>query len=157
MQALILFLHLAAFWWLWSGFFDPTLLFYGFLSCAFVVAAAARAKVLDRESLPFQMIFRSMTYLPWLLFEIVKSNIAVAKIVLHPNLPMRPHVMRTESSQKTDVGKVIFANSITLTPGTITLAVRDREIVVHALADAFAEDLLGGEMDRRVCKMEGEA
>jgi multicomponent Na+:H+ antiporter subunit E len=114
-----------------------------------------RTGIVDRESLPFHMIFRSWVYLPWLLLEIVKSNIDVAKIILSRDLPMRPHIIRTPTSQRTDVGRVIFANSITLTPGTITLAIRGDEIVVHALADEFAEGLETGEMDRRVCAMEG--
>ncbi|MFP8872557.1 MAG: Na+/H+ antiporter subunit E [Myxococcota bacterium] len=157
MQALILFLHLAVVWMLWSGYFEFALLSYGAISCALVVFATSRARTLDRESLPFHMMFRSWTYLPWLLLEIVKSNIAVAKIVLNPKLPMRPHIIRVGYSQKTDVGRVIYANSITLTPGTITLAVRQGEIVVHALSDDFADDLQSGEMDRRVAVMEGGA
>ena len=156
MQALVLFIHLAIFWLLWSGIYHADLLAYGALSCALVVAACLRTGLLDREALPFHMIFRSWVYLPWLLFEIVKSNVDVAKIILNPKLPMRPHIIRTQTSQRTDVGRVIFANSITLTPGTITLAIRGDEIVVHALADAFAEELDTGEMDRRVCAMEGQ-
>ena len=155
MQALVLFIHLAIFWLLWSGHYQIDMLAYGALSCALVVAACVRTGLLDRESLPYHMIFRSWVYLPWLLLEIVKSNIEVAKIILNPTLPMRPHILRTKASQKTDVGRVIFANSITLTPGTITLAVRRGEMVVHALADEFAEGLETGEMDRRVCVMEG--
>jgi multicomponent Na+:H+ antiporter subunit E len=155
-QALILFVHLAVFWLLWSGHLDRTLLTYGLISCVIVVAAGLRAKVVDRESLPVHMMFRSWLYLPWLLVEIVKSNIGVAKIILDPALPMRPHILRTESSQTTDVGRVIFANSITLTPGTITLAIREGEVVVHALADPFADELQTGEMNKRVCRMEGE-
>lgn len=157
MQALILFVHLAFFWLLWSGHLEQTLLTYGLISCVIVVAAGLRAKVVDRESLPVHLMFRSWRYLPWLLVEIVKSNIGVAKIILDPALPMRPHILRTESSQTTDVGRVIFANSITLTPGTITLAIRKGEVVVHALADPFADGLQTGEMNKRVCWLEGEA
>lgn len=157
MQALILFVHLAIVWLLWSGYLEVALLSYGAISCALVVAATARARTLDRESLPFHMMFRSWVYLPWLLLEIAKSNFDVAKIILNPKLPMRPHIIRVAYSQKTDVGKVIFANSITLTPGTITLAIREGEIVVHALADEFADGLQNGEMDRRATAMEGEA
>lgn len=157
MQALILFVHLAIVWLLWSGFLEVALLSYGALSCALVVAASKRANILDRESLPFHMVFRSIVYLPWLILEIIKSNLEVAKIILNPKLPMRPQLVRIGYSQKTDVGVVIFANSITLTPGTITLAVREGEVVVHALTDDFADGLRDGEMDRRVCAMEGEA
>jgi multicomponent Na+:H+ antiporter subunit E len=156
MQALVLFLHLAVFWLLWSGYLRVDLLAYGAISCAFVVVASVRAGVVDRESLPFHMIFRSWAYLPWLLLEIVKSNMDVAKIILKPKLEIRPQIFRTRASQHSDVGRVIFANSITLTPGTITLGVHEGEMVVHALADKFKEGLETGEMDRRVCVMEGQ-
>ena len=155
MQALVLFIHLAIFWLLWSGHYQPVMLAYGALSCALVVAACVRTGLVDRESLPYHMFFRSWVYLPWLLFEIVKSNIDVAKIILNPMLPMRPHILRTKASQQTDVGRVIFANSITLTPGTITLAVREGEMVVHALSDEFAAGLETGEMNQQVCVMVG--
>ncbi|MCP4037585.1 MAG: Na+/H+ antiporter subunit E [bacterium] len=154
MQAVVLFAHLAIFWLLWSGHLEATFLMYGAISCAIVLAAALRAGLVDRESLPYHMFLRSFGYWPWLLVEIVKSNIAVAKIILDPKLPMRPHIVRTEASQKSDTGLVIFANSITLTPGTITLAVREGEMVVHCLTDEFAEDLQSGEMNRRVSHME---
>jgi len=154
LQAVVLFAHLAVFWLLWSGYLEPTILLYGVISCAVALAGALRVGLVDREALPYHMIAHSLRYHPWLLAEIVKSNIAVAKIVLDPRLRMRPHIVRTEASQKSDVGRVIFANSITLTPGTITLAVREREVVVHCLADAFADDLQTGEMNRRVCRME---
>lgn len=154
LQALVLFGHLAFFWLLWSGFFTPTLLFYGVISCALCVAAAWRLGIMDRESLPFQMLLRSLRYHPWLMLEIVKSNIAVAKIILDPKLPTHPRIIRARSTQVSDVGRVTFANSITLTPGTITLAVREDDVIVHALNDAFAEDVLTGEMDRRVTHLE---
>ncbi len=154
LQRLVLFGHLAVFWLLWSGHLEPTLLFYGLLSCAIVLAAAVRVGIADRESLPFRMEICSVRYVAWLLVEIVKSNIAVAKIILDPRLPTRPRIIRTRSSQRSDVGRVVFANSITLTPGTITLAVREDEIIVHALNGAFADDLQSGEMDRRVCDLE---
>jgi multicomponent Na+:H+ antiporter subunit E len=157
MQALILFVYLSVFWLLLSGHFERDMLTYGAISCALVLAASLRARLVDDERLPVQMVFRSWRYLPWLLTEIVKSNIDVAKIILDPALPMRPHIVRTQASQRTDVGKVIFANSITLTPGTITLAVRRGEMVVHALDDPFADGLETGEMNQRVCRLEGEA
>lgn len=154
MQPLVLFGHLAVFWLLWSGYFTPTLLFYGLISCGIALAAAMRAGLVDREALPFQMMFRSFGYFVWLLIEIVKSNIAVARIILDPKLPTDPRIIRTKSSQLSDVGRVTLANSITLTPGTITLAVDEDEVIVHALNEAFADDLQTGEMDRRVCDME---
>jgi multicomponent Na+:H+ antiporter subunit E len=154
LQRLVLFGHLAVFWLLWSGYLVPTLLFYGLISCGVALAAAMRVGIADREALPFRMEIRSVRYVAWLLWEIVKSNIAVAKIILDPRLPTRPRIIRTPSSQRSDAGRVVFANSITLTPGTITLAVREHEIIVHALNDEFADDLQSGDMDRRVRELE---
>ena len=90
-----------------------------------------------------------------LLKEIVLSNIAVARVILDPRLPIHPRILRVEASQKTDVGRVTYANSITLTPGTVTLDVRDGKLLVHALTTGSAEGLLTGEMDRRVARLEG--
>ena len=80
-----------------------------------------------------------------------------AKSGLNPKLPISPCLIRLRASQSTDLGQVIYANSITLTPGTITLDVRDDIILVHNLTDEMADDLLTNEMDRRVTQLEGDA
>jgi multicomponent Na+:H+ antiporter subunit E len=156
-QALILFAHLMLVWLLLSGHFDATLVTYGVLSCAFVVALMAHLRILDAEALPVHLGIRPFLYLPWLLKEIVLSNIAVARVILDPRLPIQPRMLRVRVSQKSDVAQVIYANSITLTPGTVTLDVRDGEFLVHALTDESAEGLLTGEMDRRVAWLEGSS
>jgi multicomponent Na+:H+ antiporter subunit E len=153
-QALLLFAHLMLVWLLLSGHFDPVLVSYGVLSCALVVALTAHLRILDGESLPTQLGIRPFLYLPWLFKEIVLSNIAVARVILDPRLPIRPRMLRVPASQRTEVAQVIYANSITLTPGTVTLDVRDGELLVHALTDASAAGLLTGEMDRRVTRLE---
>ena len=154
-QALILFVHLMLVWLLLSGHFDPTLITYGALSSAFVVALMAHLRILDSEALPMHLGIRPFLYLPWLIKEIVLSNIAVARVILDPKLPIQPRMIRVKASQKSDVCQVIYANSITLTPGTVTLDVRNGEFLVHALTDDSAAGLLSGEMDRRVAWLEG--
>jgi multicomponent Na+:H+ antiporter subunit E len=156
-QALVLFAHLMVVWLLLSGHFDSTLITYGVLSCAFVVALMAHLRILDDEALPIQLGLRPFFYLPWLFKEIILSNIAVAKVILDPKLPIRPRMLRVRASQRSDVAKVIYANSITLTPGTVTLDIRNGEFLVHALTDESAEGLLTGEMDRRVAHLEGRS
>lgn len=153
-QALILFAHLMLVWLLLSGHYDATLITYGVLSCVFVVALTAHLGMLDEEALPVQLGLRPFVYLPWLFKEIVLSNIAVAKVILDPNLPIRPRLLRIRASQRTDVTQVMYANSITLTPGTVTLDVRDNELLVHSLTEESAAGLLTGEMDRRVARLE---
>jgi multicomponent Na+:H+ antiporter subunit E len=148
-------LVLFGFWLLLSGHYAPFLVTAG-LACA--VAAALftrRMQLLDREGHPLHLAPRAVAgYWPWLLKEIVKSGWVVSKIILHPRLPISPTLVRVTPSQKTDVGRVIYANSITLTPGTISLEVSRREILVHALTREGAHDLAGGAMDRHVTAFE---
>jgi multicomponent Na+:H+ antiporter subunit E len=154
-RSLILFVTLMAVWLLFSGHYNATLITYGVLSCLGVVALMAHLQILDEEALPVHLAFRTFFYVPWLFKEVVLSNLAVAKVILSPKLPIHPRILRIEASQKTDVGLVIYANSITLTPGTVTLDVRHGKFLVHALTTDSAEGLLSGEMDRRVSDLEG--
>jgi multicomponent Na+:H+ antiporter subunit E len=154
-RSLILFVNLMVVWLLLSGHYNATLITYGVLSCLGVVALMAHLQSLDKEALPTHLAFRGCLYLPWLFKEIVLSNLAVTKVILSPKLPIHPRILRIAASQKSDVGQVIYANSITLTPGTVTLDVRHGEFLVHALTTDSAEGLLSGEMDRRVSRLEG--
>ena len=89
--------------------------------------------------------------------EIVVSNLAVAKVIMSPSLPIHPRIVRVTGTQRTATGQVIYANSITLTPGTVTLDVRGDKFLVHALTSESAQGLLSGEMDERVTRLEGES
>jgi len=156
-RALILFVALFASWLLLSGHYDATLVTYGALSCALVVGLVAHLGILDVEALPVHLGIRPFLYVPWLMKEILLSNLAVARVILDPRLPIQPRILSVEASQKTEVGRVTYANSITLTPGTVTLDVRDGKLLVHALTTESAEGLLTGEMDRRVSRFEEAA
>lgn len=142
-------------WLVLSGHFEPILLTLGGLSVIAVMAIAHRMDVVDREGHPLHLGWRAMTYWPWLGWEIVKANIDVARIIITPSLPISPVMIRVGASQKTELGHVIFANSITLTPGTVAVDLGDKSIGVHALSAASARELAAGEMDRRVTAMEG--
>jgi multicomponent Na+:H+ antiporter subunit E len=156
-RLLSLILVLTAVWLLLSGHFDP--LFYGLgaVSVALSVWVSARMKVVDHEGHPFHIAGRVFIYFPWLFWEIIKSNIDVARRVLSPSLPIDPRVIVVRASQKTAVGRTIYANSITLTPGTITIDVRGSELEVHALTEASAEGVRSGAMDAHVTRFEGQA
>jgi multicomponent Na+:H+ antiporter subunit E len=156
-RSLVLFVNLMAVWLLLSGHYDATLVTYGVLSSIGVVALMAHLEILDREALPWHLGRRLFLYLPWLLKEVLLSNLAVAKVILNPKLPIHPRILRVDASQKTQVGQVIYANSITLTPGTVTLDIRNGRFLVHALTTDSAAGLLTGEMDRRVAQLEEEA
>ena len=113
-------------------------------------------RVVDREGFPVHMTASALTYWPWLIWQIVLANIDVTRRVLSPGRAISPTLVRLKASQKSDVALVTYANSITLTPGTISVDVEPGEILVHALSRDGAEDLKGGEMDRRVTRMAGE-
>ena len=147
---------LFAVWLLLSGHYTTFIIALGMASCALVVLVTLRMDLADREGHPIHLTWRALTYWPWLRIEIIKSNIDVAKLILSPNLPITPTLLRVKASQTSDLGQVIYANSITLTPGTISVDVANGEILVHALSREGAEALLEGEMDRRVTRMAGE-
>ena len=142
-------------WFLWSGHTEPLLLAFGVISVGIVTLLAFRMNVIDEESEPYELGLRPLLYVPWLLWEIAKANLHVARVILTPSLPVHPRLLRIRATQKSNLGRVILANSITLTPGTVTLDVRDGTLLVHALTPRSADGLLSGDMDRRVTWLEG--
>ncbi len=145
-------------WLLWSGHYSidrSLVLALGVVSCLTVVAIVRRMGIVDSEGHPVHLAARVLGYVPWLLLVIVRSNIDVALRILTPGMPISPTLVRTGTSQNHALGRVIYANSITLTPGTVSVEVEDDAILVHALSREGAEELLDGEMDRRVTAMEG--
>lgn len=150
LNALTLTIALMATWFLWSGYTQPLLLSLGLLSVALVLLIGRRMGSIDEESVPLQLGLGLFTYWGWLIKEIIKSNIAVVRIVLDPRLPISPTLFKVKALQPGDLGQVIFANSITLTPGTVSTDIHDGIITVHALTAAGADDVEAGEMNRRV-------
>jgi multicomponent Na+:H+ antiporter subunit E len=150
-SAIILFV----FWLLLSGYFTVFLVTMGALSAVAIVALGRRMEVIDHEGHPIHLSWRALAYWPWLLKEIAKSAWDVARIIIDPRLPISPQLVRARPTQRSTVGLVTYANSITLTPGTISVDVRPGEILVHALTRESAAGLLEGEMDRRVTRFEG--
>ena len=114
-------------------------------------------QLLDHEGHPLHLDPRAMLrYWPWLFVEICKSAWDVARIVLHPRLPISPTMIRVRATQRSDLGRAAFANSITLMPGTIAIEAEGGDILVHALTREGARALEAGEMDRRASAFEGE-
>ncbi len=143
-------------WLLWSGIFDPLILAFGAVSCVFVAWISSRLQIVDASERPMLIFLRMIGYIPWLIVEVVKSNIDVAKIIWQKDMQIDPTIVTVPASQKTALGLVIHANSITMTPGTLSIDVEPGEIEVHALAKGTLEALQDGEMDRRVRKLEGQ-
>jgi multicomponent Na+:H+ antiporter subunit E len=150
------FLLLFAFWVLLSGFFTPFLLGAGLGSAAAVVWFARRMDVIDHETYPIRMGPRLFVYWMWLIKEIAKAAWDVSKIIVQPNMPISPTLVTFAPTQKTAVGLVVHANSITLTPGTITLDAEPGSFYVHALTRAGAQGVVSGDMDARVSACEDQ-
>lgn len=148
---------LFAFWLILSGHYTPLLIGIGAVCSIVCVLAAKRMGAVDAEAHPTQLFVSSLTFFPWLVWEIVKSAWAVTKIIVHPKLPISPTMTVVNASQRTTVGIVTYANSITLTPGTITTRAKGNQLTVHALVRDGAIDLEGGGMDARVTQFEGAA
>jgi multicomponent Na+:H+ antiporter subunit E len=146
---------LFGFWLALSGHYTPMLLGFGVGSCGLVVYLSHRMNVIDEEGVPLQSALRMMMYLPWLLKEVLMANIDVAKVILSRTLKISPRMVLFHGSQKTDLGRVIYANSITLTPGTITTGVNGNEFEIHALRAADLETDEEQAMDMRCSRVEG--
>ena len=157
MRLVSTFLVLFAFWLLLSGFFTAFLMVAGAVTALAVVLFSRRMDIVDHEGHPVHLAPRALlVYWPWLIKEIMKSGWQVSTIILQPSLPVSPTLVRIRATQRTDVGRTTLANSITLTPGTISVEVDRDEILVHALTRAGARELATGEMDRRVTEFERE-
>ena len=152
-RMLMLLCCLAAAWVLWSGHFEPLLLGLGVFSCAATFVIVQRMGYFDKEIYALTISLRLLTYWGWLIKEIVMSSLAVTKVVLNPRLPISARYIELRSSSPGLIGQVIFANSITLTPGTLTLDLHQGELKVHALTSETADGLMSGEMDRRVTRL----
>jgi len=142
-------------WLLLSGHYTFMLLGLGIASVLLVIVISIRMDVIDRKRYVFYLNFIAMAkYLVWLLIEVVKANIDVCLRIIKPSMPITPTVTTIKSGQKTELGRVVYANSITMTPSTITINVSEGEIEVHALTVEAADQLQQGEMNRRVSAME---
>ncbi len=145
------------FWMLLSGELHFILIFSGLVSSLFVAYISHDLLFGKVDIIPdTKKVLRFFIYLPWLLKQIALANIDLVYRTLHPKMPIDPQVIRFNTALKSDIGIAILANSITLTPGTVTIAAtKDGQFIVHAIAKKPAEQLLAGEMQARVMKIEG--
>ena len=153
-HTILLSLTLAAFWLANSDHYTSLMLLLGIISIASVLYVAHRMDVVDHEAQPVHLTLKLPGYYAWLIKEIFLANIQVVKHVWLGNKSISPVFATITVSQKTDIGKVIYANSITLTPGTVTVNIEGDQFLVHALIKESINDLEAGEMDRRVTKLE---
>jgi len=154
----LLIIGLTIFWLLLSGYWtNPLILTLGATSVALATWIAMRieSKYAFKDK-GLSVLMRLHTFWPWLLTEVVKSNIAVLQCIWMPkSYPISPIIRKLKMQPETRISRTIYANSITLTPGTVSIEVRNDEVLVYALLEDAMEDLEGGEMGQRVHKLEG--
>jgi multicomponent Na+:H+ antiporter subunit E len=147
------FLLWMAIWLLWSGLYKPLLITLGVLSCLLTLYLAYRMDFFERKVYSLHFVTRLVPFWCWLGLELIKANIEVAKIVLHPRLPISPTLVRLSASTSNPVLQAILGNSITLTPGTVTLDDHNGDLLVHCLTQQGAQTIEAGEIDRRVAAL----
>ena len=153
---LCLFAVLAFIWLTNSGHYTPLILGFGLASILFVILIARRMKVVDGESLPLQLWATLPGYYLWLLRKIIASNLEVAACVWgglfsrSKSAAISPCSERIPTRLRSDLGRVLYANSITLTPGTVAIDINSDSVLVHALTRKGLETLKQGEMEQRV-------
>ena len=152
-RILILALLLIAAWVLWSGYLKPLLLGLGALSCLLTVWIVRRMGYFDDETFAFHYDWRLLGFWAWLGREIVKSSIEVARVVLRRRIDVVPKTVNIDGSGLEPVDLALLGNSITLTPGTLTLDVHEGRLLVHALTPEGAAALQRGDMQRRVAAL----
>lgn len=153
LTALIMFV----FWILLSGEFSLVLILSGIIS-SLLVSYWSHDLLIEKTDIKAgtKRIIRFIKYLPWLMWQIILSNIDLVYLTLHPRMPISPRKIRFKNECKTAMGIVVLANSITLTPGTVTIEVNRDEFIVHAITKEAAEGLLSGKMQARVREIEGD-
>ena len=154
MKSFLLFVILLSLWLLMSGHFSFLIISLGVASCVFCVYLTRRANLIDDEGLPLFFFPRLVNYLLWLFKEIFKSNIGTAKAIITDNI--NPEIFTVKASQNTEVARVTYANSITLTPGTVTTKINEDIFEVHALNSDFGDDIRSSLMDKKVKWLEGD-
>jgi multicomponent Na+:H+ antiporter subunit E len=157
MSFLITALAMFSFWILLSGEFTFILITSGVVA-SLIVAYLSHDLFIGKPDLKTEIgrVFKFIVYLPWLLWEIILANFEIAYLVLNPKPLIDPQLVRFKNDLKTDLGLVTLAHSITLTPGTVTVEATKEEFVIHAIWQKSADGIIGGEMQRKVKKIEGK-
>ena len=157
MSFLITAIAMFIFWILLSGEFTFILITSGVVA-SLIVAYLSHDIFVGKADLKTETgrVFKFIVYIPWLLWEIILANVEIAYLVLSPKPLIDPQLVHFKNDLKTDLGIVTLAHSITLTPGTVTVEANREEFIIHAIWQKSAEGIIGGEMQRKVKKIEGE-
>ena len=157
MRQVLSILLLFGYWLALSGHYDWWLVAFGAVLSVLVVIFCFYKGIADHEGAPYGFVLRGLVYWPWLLWQIVLSGLRVTRLILDPRLPISPTLAKVSVIPKTSVGLVTYANSITLTPGTISIEASEKGqcIWVHAIERDGAEGFADDEMNRKVAWFEG--
>jgi len=139
-------------WVLWSGIYKPLLLWLGLFS-ALLSAWLAHRMDFFRHVIPLRALLRLPSFWWWLLQEVVRSSIEVARVVLSPSLPICPSTVELTTTESTEAARVILGNSITLSPGTVTIDMHEDRLLVHCLTRDGAAALQELEVQRRTARL----
>jgi multicomponent Na+:H+ antiporter subunit E len=155
MHALLLFVSLLAFYIVLSGQIGSAFLMgAGVVSCAAITLLAKRLGIVDDEGMPYRWWWGALKYAPWLIWQIFLANVDVLKTVWRPRLHIQPQMIKVPHELRTAFGIATYMNSITLTPGTVTVEAGKDEFLVHALTQGAADGVRSGDMHRRVLAVE---
>jgi multicomponent Na+:H+ antiporter subunit E len=152
---ILMFISLMVFWVIMSGFLDAVHLSMGVVSVLFVMFLTNKIKKEvffddEMQSLGEVRFIKVIPYIFWLIWQILVSAAKVVAIILHPTLPIEPAIVRFKVNLPNAQAKAILGNSITLTPGTLTVDIEGDEFVVHALSSASYTGIINDEMPKKV-------
>lgn len=152
-HAVLLFAVLLGVWQVFSGINTPQFQLFGMVSAGLATLLALRMRVVDHEGHPFHLALSAPLYWLWLLKEMVESGLGVTRIVWLPEQGITPNFAWLPVMQDCDLGRTIYANSITLTPGTVCVDINGKQVFVHALEQSSIDALEKGAMGRRVARL----
>jgi multicomponent Na+:H+ antiporter subunit E len=155
-RSVTLSLLLFVFWLALSGHYTTFLVACGAIASVVIVMLTVRKQTLDEEAVPVEAMRGAIEYWPWLWLEILKSSWAVARLILGPRMAISPTMTEVDSALRTPVGLATYANSITLTPGTVTCKLSGHRLTVYALTREGALDVESGAMEMHARVMEGK-
>lgn len=156
MHSVLLFVSLLAFYVVLSGQIASSFLMgAGVVACLGVTLLCKRLGIVDDEGVPYRWWWGTVKYIPWLGWQIVLSSIYVFKLVWRRQIDIQPRMIVIKHDLRTAYGVATYMNSITLTPGTVTVDIGKDELLIHCITKAVADDLMGGEMHRRILELEG--
>ncbi|WP_261844799.1 Na+/H+ antiporter subunit E [Aliamphritea ceti] len=148
---------LSIFWLLLSGFIEPLLLSFGAISVVVVVFVLKRMDEVENESSQIGTSLRLIRYIPWLIGQIISSSIHVTKLIWGSPDKVSPAIATISANRVPPSSRVLYANSITLTPGTLSVDLEEGEITVHALHKSSIDELKEGAMEKKIAGIWGES